>query len=102
MPIKAHPYEHQRQAYEFACRLFGITGHDPPSSRGVALLMEMGTGKSLTTIAVAGRLWLKHEVERMLIVAPLSILGVWQEEFRKFADFEYSLTILNGSESKKI
>ena len=38
----------------------------------------------------------------MLIVAPLSILGVWQEEFRKFADFEYSLTILNGSESKKI
>jgi len=102
MPIKAHPYEHQRQAYEFACRLFGITGHDPPSSRGVALLMEMGTGKSLTTIAVAGRLWLDHKVERMLIVAPLSILGVWQEEFRKFANFEYSFAILNGSESKKI
>ena len=102
MPIRAHPYEHQRQAYEFACRLFGITGHDPPSSRGVALLMEMGTGKSLTTIAVAGRLWLNHEVERMLIVVPLSILGVWQGEFRKFADFEYSLTVMNGSESKKI
>jgi len=102
MPIKAHPYEHQRRAYEFACRLFGLTGHDPPPSRGVALLMEMGTGKSLTTIAVAGRLWLDHKVERMLIVAPLSILGVWQEEFRKFANFEYSLAILNGSESKKI
>ena len=101
MPIKAHPYEHQRQAFEFACRLFGLTGHDPPTSRGVALLMEMGTGKSLTTIAVAGRLWLDHKVERMLIVAPLSILGVWQEEFRKFANFEYSLVILNGSESKK-
>ena len=64
--------------------------------------MEMGTGKSLTTIAVAGRLWLNHEADRMLIVAPLSILGVWQEEFRKFADFEYSLTVMNGSESKKI
>ncbi|MEN6634325.1 MAG: SNF2-related protein, partial [Clostridiaceae bacterium] len=102
MPIKAHPYEHQRRAYEFACRLFGLTGHDPPASRGVALLMEMGTGKSLTTIAVAGRLWLNHEADRMLIVAPLSILGVWQEEFRKFADFEYSLTVMNGSESKKI
>ena len=37
----------------------------------------------------------------MLIVAPLSILGVWREEFCKFADLEYSLTILNGSESKK-
>ena len=102
MPIKAHPYEHQRQAFEFACRLFGLTGHDPPTSRGVALLMEMGTGKSLTTIAVAGRLWLDHKAERMLIVAPLSILGVWQEEFQKFADFEYLLAILNGSESKKI
>lgn len=102
MPIKAHPYEHQRQAFEFACRMFGLTGHDPPTSRGVALLMEMGTGKSLTTIAVAGRLFLGSKVERMLIVAPLSILGVWQEEFRKFADFEYSLVILNGCESKKI
>ncbi len=38
----------------------------------------------------------------MLVVAPLSILGVWQEEFRKFADFEYSIAVLNGSESKKI
>ena len=64
--------------------------------------MEMGTGKSLTAIAVAGRLFLESKVERMLIVAPLSILGVWQEEFRKFADFEYSLVILNGGESKKI
>ena len=102
MPAKEHPYEHQRRAFEFVCRLFGLTGHDPPTSRGVALLMEMGTGKSLTTIAAAGRLFLDHRIERMLIVAPLSILGVWQEEFRKFADFEYSLTILNGSESKKI
>ena len=47
-------------------------------------------------------MWIDRKVERMLIVAPLSILGVWQEEFLKFADFEYSLTILNGGESKKI
>ena len=102
MPIKAHPYEHQWRAFSFTCEMFGLTGHDPPKSRGVALLMEMGTGKSLTAIAVAGQLWLDHKVERMLIVAPLSILGVWLEEFRKFADFEYSLTVLNGGESKKI
>jgi SNF2 family DNA or RNA helicase len=38
----------------------------------------------------------------MLVVVPLSILGVWQDEFRKFSDFEYSLTVLNGSESQKI
>ena len=101
MPIKAHPYEHQQRAYEFTCRMFGLTGHDPPPSRGVALLMEMGTGKTLTAIAVAGRLYRDGTVTRMLIVAPLSILGVWQEEFRKFADFVYSLTVLNGTGSRK-
>jgi len=102
MPIKAHPYEHQRQAFEFASRMFGLTGHDPPPSRGVALLMEMGTGKTLTAIAVAGRLYIDGKSTRMLIIAPLSILGVWQEEFCKFADFEYSLVVLNGGESRKI
>ncbi len=102
MPIRARPYDHQRRAFSFTCQMFGLTGHDPPTSRGVALLMEMGTGKSLTTIAVAGRLYLDQKIKRLLIVAPLSILGVWQEEFRKFADFEYSLVVLNGSESKKI
>ena len=101
MPVKAHPYDHQRRAYKFACRLFGLTGRNPPPSRGVALLMEMGTGKTLTTIAVAGRLWLDGKIERMLIVAPLSILGVWQEEFRKFADYPYSLAVLNGTGSRK-
>lgn len=38
----------------------------------------------------------------MLIVAPLSILGVWDEEFRKFADFDYTLSILSGSGTKKV
>jgi len=61
----------------------------------------MGTGKSMTTIAVAGRLYLDRKIERMLIVAPLSILGVWQEEFRKFADYPYSLAVLNGPASRK-
>ena len=102
LPISARPYDHQRRAFSFACQMFGMAGHDPPPSCGAALLMEMGTGKSLTTIAVAGRLFLDQKIERVLVVAPLSILGVWQEEFRKFADFEYSLIVLNGSESKKI
>lgn len=37
----------------------------------------------------------------MLIIAPLSILGVWDEEFVKFADYSYSLSILTGSNEKK-
>jgi SNF2 family DNA or RNA helicase len=37
----------------------------------------------------------------VLVVAPLSILGVWDEEYRKFADFDYTLAVLSGNLQKK-
>jgi SNF2 family DNA or RNA helicase len=64
--------------------------------------IDMGTGKSLTSIAVAGALYQAGKIRRVLVVAPLSILGVWDEEFAKFADFDYSLAVLEGSAAKKI
>ncbi len=45
MPVKAKPYEHQLRAFQFVSRLFGLMegGDDRHiSSRGAALLMEMG------------------------------------------------------------
>lgn len=35
-------------------------------------------------------------------MAPLSILGVWQDEFNNFADFDYNLAVLTGTSAKKI
>ena len=35
-------------------------------------------------------------------MAPLSILGVWEEEFQKFAAFPYALAVLSGSSAKKL
>lgn len=61
----------------------------------------MGTGKTLTTIGVAGALFDRGLVQRLLIVAPLSILGVWEEEFARFADFEHSLAVLKGNGARK-
>lgn len=101
MPIKARPYAHQRNAYEFACMKFGL-GNAPMSSRGVALLMEMGTGKTLTSIAIAGALYQYGKVKRILAVAPLSILGVLEQEFARFADYPYTLTVLKGKREMKI
>ena len=100
MPIRASPYQHQREAFAFACRQFGLGGHEA-RSQGTALLMEMGTGKTITSIAITGALYLSGKIRRVLVVAPLSILGVWDEEFAKFADFDYSLGVLNGSGAKK-
>ena len=96
LPIRAAPYRHQQEAFTFATRLF-----TEDASPGAALLMEMGTGKTITSIAIAGALWQTGRVKRALIVAPLSILGVWQEEFAKFADFAYTLQVLTGSTEQK-
>ena len=100
MPIKATPFEHQKKAFSFTCDKFGVFDGQL-KSRGTALLMEMGCGKSLVGIAVAGCMYQFGKITRVLIVAPLSILGVWQEEFGKFADFPYTLTVLKGTVAKK-
>lgn len=100
MPIKVKPYFHQQMAFDFACNKFGITAPCIASS-GVALLMEMGCGKSLTAIGIAGALYQFGRIRRAIVVCPLSIVGVWQQEFSRFADFPYELTILKGSSAKK-
>lgn len=101
MPIKVKPFTHQQQAFDFACEKFGLLSNHSMRSRGVALLMEMGCGKSLTGIAISGILYQFGEVDKVLVVAPLSILGVWEEEYTKFAGFPYQLVVLKGSSAKK-
>ncbi|MEA4929906.1 MAG: SNF2-related protein, partial [Candidatus Limiplasma sp.] len=93
-PVKARLFEHQYQAADIALAYLADGG-------GYALLMQMGTGKSLTSIAIVGQLWKERRIRKALIVAPLSILGVWEEEFQKFAAFGYELTLLTGSLARK-
>ena len=100
LPVKATPYRHQCEAFAFACRMFGLSG-EKLLSQGAALLMEMGTGKTITSIAITGALYQAEKIHRVLVVAPLSIVGVWDEEFAKFADFDYNLAVLNGTGAKK-
>lgn len=91
IPVKVKPFQHQVLGYNI--------GISMPVS---ALLMEMGTGKSLTAMAVSGRRYLDGEIQKLLIVCPTSIMFVWQDEFEKFADFPYSLLVLNGPVKKRI
>ena len=46
MPVRAKPYKHQQEAFDFCCGVFGLLrGGDAASpdggSHGAALLMEM-------------------------------------------------------------
>lgn len=99
-PLTVKPYEHQAKGYNLAIRSMGIYGSGALSP-GFALLMEMGTGKTITSIAIAGRAYLSGKIKRLLILAPKSIVTVWEDEFSKFADFPYSLSVLQGSSVKK-
>jgi SNF2 family DNA or RNA helicase len=99
MPIRASPYAHQQATYEMAMRLF--SGDPTQQNLGVACLMEMGTGKSLVAITTAGAMYQSGRVRRLLVVCPKTIMGVWNDEFAKFADFGYELTMLTGSSDDK-
>ena len=100
IPLKATLYRHQQSACRFACERFGILPSETHSN-GVALLMEMGCGKTITSIAIVGILYQYRYIRRILITAPLSILSVWEQEFAHFAAFPYQLTVLKGSSSQK-
>lgn len=64
-------WKHQRHAY-----------HVSKFLQGCALLMGMGTGKSITAISALQ----SRQREKNLIVCPKSVLDVWPEEFDKHLD----------------
>ena len=65
--LRTTPWLHQKQAYWFV-----------ESLKGAALVMEMGTGKTLVAIARA------FDVGgQILVVCPNKVLGVWPREFRR-------------------
>jgi len=93
MPLKAgvKPFDHQVKAYNMALR-----------NPAFAFLMDMGTGKSLAAVAVAGRRFLDGQVKRLLIVAPSSVVSVWPNEFQSYAAFRYEIKVLEGTRIKRI
>lgn len=59
-------------------------------------------GKTLTAIAIAGVLWKYGKVNRMLVVAPTSVVGVWPKELEEHADFPFVAEALLGEKAKRI
>jgi len=90
MPVRTMPYAHQIRAYNLGLTL--------PAA---ALLMEMGTGKTLVSVALMGRRFLRGEVRRVLVVAPASVVPAWalpeHGELAVHADFPYEARALTGA-----
>lgn len=100
MPILVKPFQHQIAAFNVVGTIFGLWG-ELSKDAGAGLYMEQGTGKTLSAIAVAGRMFLDGHISRMLVVAPASVVPVWPKEFNDFADFPYDVQALEGSSSKR-
>lgn len=98
LPLKRgiSPYRHQEAAYACALQEFAKGG------TGYAFLMEMGTGKSLTAVAVAGQLFNEGKVKRLLVVAPLAVVPVWPSEFADFSGIPYRVETLEGDKKRRL
>lgn len=74
-------WEHQRTAYHFAL-----------ARRSVLLAMAMGTGKSKVAIDVV----INRRCEKILIVCPVSVRGVWRREIEKHSAIVINQLVLEA------
>ena len=70
--------------------------------KGFGLLFEMGCGKTLTAIMIAGTAYQMGKVEKVLVVAPTSVCSVWPKDFADFADFKANIKVLLGDKNRRL
>lgn len=100
-PVKANLYKHQIRGANMALRAFGALDAKTPGG-GFGELFEMGCGKTLTTIAVAGALYNLGKIDRVLVVAPTSVCSVWPHDLKQFAAFPWEARVLLGDKKKRL
>jgi SNF2 family DNA or RNA helicase len=89
---KTEPFSHQKRALKKLVMLNGKAG----------LLMEMGTGKTKVAIDFAGIGFYNFEVRRVLVVAPLSVLGVWPRQIRQHSGAPSRIFRLTGPTTDRV
>lgn len=89
------PYKHQVAAIKNAMPQLKETG-------GFALLMEPRTGKTKTSIDLASIYHQLGEVNRVLVVCPVSVIDVWVKEIRTHCPFRYRITVWDKDGRKEI
>ena len=92
--MKFSPHEYQRFAIEFILK-----------NPVVALLLDMGLGKTVTTLTAINDLLLdRFEVHKVLVIAPLRVAKTtWADEIRKWEHLQnlrYSIAV--GAEQERL
>ncbi|MEN9808911.1 MAG: hypothetical protein RLZZ488_478 [Pseudomonadota bacterium] len=76
------PYLHQRTGIEFLL-----------VNKQAALLDEMGCGKTFQIASALGIMFQEKEIDRAVIVVPMSLLKTWQEELRLSLPLDFTVVI---------
>ena len=89
------PYEHQRRAVNDAVRNIKSHGYH-------ALFMEMGTGKTKSTIDAFMALVADGVVNGLIVLAPKALVSTWAtEELVKHMSVPYAVSVWDGRKSAK-
>ena len=96
MPLKGvEPWDHQKRAHQMAMVSMLCGGG------GFGLLFDMGTGKTMTAVGIAGSMYKIGKVKKVLVMAPSSVLPEWTKTLQRFADFEWTAEECTGSPKKR-
>lgn len=90
--FKTAPFSHQKKALQKLLNLDGRAG----------LLMEMGTGKTKVAVDWVGIGFHNWGVRRVLVAAPLSVLGVWPRQIRQHSGAPARIFRLEGATQDRI
>lgn len=92
---RTRPYRHQVAAVKQA--LHGLY------ERGsFALLMAPRTGKTKTAIDVASIMHQKGDVNRVLVICPVSVIDVWVKEIQTHCPFKFRITVWDKEGRKTV
>lgn len=84
--IVTRPWAHQREAADFALQ-----------RRNAMLCVPMGGGKSLSALIVAD----ESQARSIVILCPLSVVGVWRREFVRHAPGAFTVICPGGGVKEK-
>jgi len=70
-----------------------------PSLRGIAIFDEQGTGKTLMALCAFDFLRDRGRLQKLLIIAPKSVLVAWKTQAKEFLGDKYSVAVISGRAS---
>ena len=95
-PVRASLYEHQVRGANMA-----LANMLNEKRGGFGFLYEMGTGKTLTALAVIGAMYQAGKLTKVLVVSPSSVCEVWEREMQAQATFPFRCTVLLGTKAQR-